>query len=329
MRALVLGGMTQPQGLPDALQIATLPDPVAGPGEVRVRVEAGALNPTDYQRAQYGVAEWTWPAILGLDVVGIVDQVGAGVAGLEEGDRVAYVGDIRRPGAFAEKTVTEADVVAKVPDGLDVVAAAALPSAGCTAYQAVARRLSIGPGHTVLVTGGAGGVGGFAVQLAAARGARVLTTEHPDNLERVRALGAECLVDFRGDVVEQVRELTDGRGVDAVVDTIGSESATTNLGLLAFGGGLVAIAGRPDLSVLPPFRLATSLHEIALGAAYFVDDPRPRRDLGAMMEELMALSESGRLDPMVERVIELPEVAGALVELAGRRVRGKIVHRFV
>lgn len=328
MKALVLERVCDPSELLDTLKVAELPDPVPGAGEVKIRVEAGALNPTDYQRAQYGVAEWSWPAVLGLDVVGVVEEIGPNVTNVQVGDRVAYVGDIRRPGGLAELTIADAHVLALVPPSVDVVAAAALPSAGLTAFQAVVRRLSVREGDTVLVTGGAGGVGGFAVQLAAARGARVLTTEHPDNTAAVERLGAAHLVDFRDDVNTAVLELTRGRGVDAVVDTIGSESATSNLKLLSFGGGLAAIAGRPNLDVVPPFRMAPSLHEIALGAAYFTPDPKPRQDLADMLAELLDLVAAGMVDPMVGRVVNLTEVPQALIDLAGRRVRGKIVHRF-
>ncbi|WP_435281614.1 zinc-binding dehydrogenase [Streptomyces koelreuteriae] len=314
-------------GTCDTLRPADLPTPEPGPGQVRVEVEACGLNPSDYQRAAYGIPEWEWPAVLGLDVVGVVDAVGEHVTHVRPGQRVAYHGDIRERGGFAEHSLADATVLAPVPDGLAPATAAALPSAGLTAYQAVIRRLGVGKGDTVLITGGAGGVGGFAVQLAALAGARVFATEAAHNAEHVEALGAEAVIDFRTeDIPTRVRELTDGRGLDAVVDTIGTDSATANLRLLAHGGGLAAIAGRPDLSAVPPFGMAPSVHEIALGAAYTVGDERSRAQLSGMLTDLLALTAEGRLDPMLARGVRLDEVPAALVELSGRGVRGKLVY---
>lgn len=325
MRALVLD---QP-GPCDTLRMADLPVPDPGPGQVRIRVEACGLNPSDYQRAAHGIPEWTWPAVLGLDVVGIVDELGAGVTNVRTRQRVAFHADIRERGGFAEYALADAQVLAPVPAGLDPAVAAALPSAGMTAYQAVVRRLHVTAEDTVLVTGGAGGVGGFAVQLAAMAGARVLSTASAGNAAYVQGLGAEAVVDHRTeDVASRVREVTEGRGVDAVVDTVGPDSATTNLGLLVHGGRLAAIAGRPDLGVVPPFSMAPSLHEIALGAAYTVGDERARGQLSTMLTELLSMAADGRLDPMLTRTVALEDVPAALTELSGRRVRGKLVQLF-
>ncbi|MFJ8768853.1 zinc-binding dehydrogenase [Streptomyces clavifer] len=323
MRALTLA---QP-GTCDTLRLAELPTPVPGPGQVRVKVEACGLNPSDYQRAAYGIPEWEWPAVLGLDVVGTVDTVGEGVTDVSPGQRVAYHGDIRERGGFADYTLANAAVLAPVPDGMQAATAAAVPSAGLTAYQAVARRLGVGQGDTVLITGGAGGVGGFAVQLAALAGARVFATEAPHNADHVKGLGAEAVIDFRNDdIAARIQDLTDGRGLDAVVDTIGSDSATANLRFLVHGGGLAAIAGRPDLDAVPPFGMAPSVHEIALGAAYTVGDDRARADLASMLTKLLTLTAEERIDPMLSRKIPLEDVPAALVELSGRGVRGKIVY---
>ena len=325
MRALVLD---QP-GPCDTLRMADLPVPDPGPGQVRIRVEACGLNPSDYQRAAHGIPEWTWPAVLGLDVVGIVDELGAGVTNVRTRQRVAFHADIRERGGFAEYALADAQVLAPVPAGLDPAVAAALPSAGMTAYQAVVRRLHVTAEDTVLVTGGAGGVGGFAVQLAAMAGARVLSTASAGNAAYVRGLGAEAVVDHRTeDVASRVREVTEGRGVDAVVDPVGPDSATTNLGLLVHGGRLAAIAGRPYLGVVPPFSMAPSLHEIALGAAYTVGDERARGQLSTMLTELLSMAADGRLDPMLTRTVALEDVPAALTELSGRRVRGKLVQLF-
>lgn len=323
MRALVLDR----PGAPGTLRLGDAPVPVAGPGEILVRVEAGGLNPVDYKVAAGGFPEWVWPHVLGVDVVGVVEAAGPGVETVRAGDRVAYHGDLRARGGFAELAVTTADTVALVPANVDPVAAAALPCAGMTAYQAVVRRLHVQAGQTVLVTAGAGGVGGFAVQLAAMAGARVLSTASAANAARVRALGADEVIDYRTqDVASRVLELTDGRGVDAVVDTLGPESATQNLHLLTFGGAVAAIDGRADVSVVPPFSRVPSAHEIALGAAHSHGDAAARADLSIMLSALLALVAGGRLDPMVTKTMGLEGVPEALTELAGRHVYGKLIH---
>jgi NADPH:quinone reductase-like Zn-dependent oxidoreductase len=116
--------------------------------------------------------------------------------------------------------------------------------------------------------------------------------------------------------------------VDAVIDTVGSGSATANLSLLAHGGGIVSIAGRPDLTTVAPFTIAPSVHEIALGAAYSHGDRRALADLSTMLSALLGLAADGHLDPMPARTVKLEEVPAALGELSGRHVRGKPVHTF-
>jgi NADPH:quinone reductase len=325
MRALVLDR----PGTPGSLRLTDLPVPEPGPGQVRVKVEACGLNPVDYQLAAHGVAEWSWPHVLGLDVVGTVDAPGPGVTGFRPGQRVACHGDLRRPGGFAEYTLADATTLAPVPAALDPAAAAALPCAGVTALQAVVRRLHLAKDQTVLVTGGAGGVGSYAVQLAALAGARVIATASARNAGHVRGLGAEEVVDYRTeDVAARVRELTGGQGVDAVVDTVSGESATAGLALLRHGGGIAAVAGRPDPATLAPFTIAPSIHEIALGAAYSHGDERARQDLSAMLTELFTLAADGRLAPVIARTLTLDEVPAGLTELSGRHVRGKLVQTF-
>lgn len=156
MKALLL----ERPGNPETLRVGDVPEPVPGAGQVRVQVEACGLNPVDYKTAAAGVAGWSWPHVLGLDVAGTVDALGADVADFEVGTRVAFHADLRRDGGYADYAVAEAITVARIPDGLDAARAAALPCAGMSAYQAVTRRLHLDANDTVLVTGGAGGVAG-------------------------------------------------------------------------------------------------------------------------------------------------------------------------
>ena len=159
MQALLLN---EP-GLPTSLYVGAVPEPHPAAGEVRVKVHAAGLNPVDYKLAKRGVGRWTYPHILGLDVAGVIDAVGEGVEGWQQGDAVFYHGNYGRPGGFAEFTVTTARTLVRTPQGLSAIDAAALPCAGFTAYQALVEKLHIQSGQTILVQGGAGGVGGFAL----------------------------------------------------------------------------------------------------------------------------------------------------------------------
>lgn len=322
MKALLLD---TPSG-PEMLRVAEVSQPRPGRGDMRVAVHAVGLNPVDYKLASAGNDAWTYPFILGLDVAGIVDEVGPGVDQWQPGDAVYYHGDLSRPGGYAEYTVVACHVAAPLPAKLSFVEAAALPCAGFTAYQAIHRKLHVQPKQTILIQGGAGGVGGFAVQLAAQIGAKVISTCSKENADWVRQLGAAETIDYRNsDVLSAVKQLTGGRGVDGIVDTVGSDSATAGLEMLAFGGGIVCVAGLPDFRRIRSFSRALSVHDIALGGAYFAGDMLAQSELASIGRELGVLASSGAVQPMLEEVVTLEEIPAALVRLRQRHVRGKIV----
>ncbi|MGO1593752.1 MAG: zinc-binding dehydrogenase [Ancrocorticia sp.] len=321
MRALLLSA----PGSIGNLAIGHPDKPEPGAGQVRIRVEAASLNPVDVSTIRSeGNPAWDWPHIPAQDAAGTVDALGPGVEGFEVGDRVANHGSMADQGSLAEYRLAHVETLARIPDDVKVFSAAALPCAGLTAYQAIVRRLHVQPGQTVLVTSAAGG--GFAVQLATLAGARVIGTASKANHEHVRQLGATDVIDYHSeDVVQRTLELTNGRGVDAVLDLVSPESATANLQALVHNGGLAFAAGRPDLNSVEPFTIAPSIHELALGAAYGSKDPAARERLATDLEELLKLVDEGRLDPMIERVVPLDEAPEALAEVGERHVRGKLV----
>ncbi|WP_315500951.1 zinc-binding dehydrogenase [Actinomyces radicidentis] len=332
--ALLLDRPAQPAELADALRLGQAPVVEPGAGQVRLRVAAVGLNPVDWKVARAGSDAWTWPHVLGLDVAGTVDAVGPGVSearpDLEPGQRVALHHDLRAPGGLQETVVVDALAVAHVPDAVSLADAAALPCAGMTAYQALVR-LHAGEEQTVLITAGAGGVGGYAVQLARLMGARVIATASPEKADSVRALGADEVLDYRAlgspeAVARAARALTpDVRGVDGVLDVLSSESATANLGALAFNGGLAYVGGRPDLSAVPGFTVSPSLHEVSLGAAYSAGTSRDRLVLAVMLTSLLGMVESGDLDPRVTTRVALADVPAAYEALASGHAMGKTV----
>ncbi|NET45757.1 zinc-binding dehydrogenase [Okeania sp. SIO2B3] len=322
MKALVLD---QP-GIPNSLHIAEMPLPQPEVDEIRVKVHAVGLNPVDYKVAASGFSRWNYPFILGLDVAGVVDAVGANVTDWQVGDKVYYHGNLSKPGGYAEYTNATAIAVAPLPEGVSFTEAAAIPCAGLTAYQALHRRLHIQSEQTILIHGGAGGVGSFGIQLAVLTGLEVITTCSQNNFDYVQQLGAKHLIDYKNeDVVVRVKEITKGRGVDAILDTVSSETATKGFEMLAFNGGIACIAGLPDFSKFKPFSIAASIHEVALGGAYLSGDKKAIKDLGKMAREMGELVRQKKVNSMSTEVISLEEIPEALNRLKGRHVRGKIV----
>ncbi len=324
MKALVLDR----PGKPDVLYLTEVDKPTPGKGEVRVRVQAVGLNPVDYKLAATGYPGWKFPFILGLDIAGVIDAVGPDVDDWSEGDPVYYLGDLRRPGGYGQYTIASTAALAWMPENMNPVEAAALPCAGFTAYQALYRKLRVQKDRTILIHSGSGGVGSYAIQLAKAAGLSVIASCSAHNFEFVKRLGAEQTIDYKNnDVPSVAKSLTDGRGVDYVLDSVSSESARKNMDALAFGGEIACVAGLPDMSDVPPFQRALSVHEIALGAAYSSGDEVAVADLGRMGRELAALVAKAKIRPTVQEVIALEEIPEALVRLSNRHVRGKIVAR--
>ncbi len=323
MRALIL----DKPGPVESLRVAEAPDPQPKAGEIRVRVAAVGLNPVDYKLAGRGNPHWNYPHVLGLDVAGTVDALGEGVENWRVGDRVVYHGDLSKPGGFAELAVTTAHTTAAIPEDVSFVDAAALPCAGLTAYQGLVRRLRVRAEQIVWVQGGAGGVGGYGVQIAARAGATVITTASPGNFERVAALGAQHVIDYNGeDVVARIGEITGGLGVDAVQAAVDVQTADQGIEALRFAGAISCIAGLPTLSE-QTFAKAISLHKISLGAAHQSTNRAAQLDLAKMAEEMIALVAEGQVDAMVEEVVALKDIPRALARLQTRHVCGKIVAR--
>jgi len=218
MRAV---GITE-WGGPEVLHLVELPDPEAGPGEVRIRVHAAAVNPTDTVLRSGGRAQLAAgippPYVPGMDAAGVVEQIGDGArTDLRAGDHVmAIVVPYGSHGAYAERIVVPAESVARVPDGATDVAAATLPMNGLTARQAL-DVLALEPGWTLAVTGSAGAVGGYAVQLGKAEGLRVIADASPADERLVKELGADVVVPRGDGFARRVRELLP-EGADGLVD---------------------------------------------------------------------------------------------------------------
>lgn len=314
MRAMVLPRF----GGPELFEERDVQRPAPGPDEVLVRVVASGTNPVDAKLRQNGSwAKLEPPVVLGYDVAGVVEETGAAVHHLRAGDEVYFTPEIfgNPHGSYAEYVVARADIVANKPAKLSFEDAAAVPLAGGTAWEAVVRRLAIRPGETVLIHGGAGGVGSFAVQFAKACGARVLASASAKHLDFLRELGADVAIDYKtDDAVAIALGETDGRGVDAAFDIQGDNVVSRCLPALRAHGRVACIlAPQGDLSALYPKNI--TLHGVFL--------TRER----ARLEEMLPLFERGLVRPIVDAVMPLADVSRAHERLDTGHGRGKIVLR--
>lgn len=292
-----------------------------------IKVACTALNPVDYQVIRSGNKNWSYPHYPGVDVSGEVVAVGNGAEQhFAIGDRVACHMDLNKKGAFAQFTSVDALTIAKIPDGVSYEEAASILCSGMTAYTAIYQKLNTNNANTILIHGGAGGVGGTAIQLAKKLNLKVFTTASSENHDWVTSLGADYAIDYKKEnVTKQVLELTNGEGVDLILNTINKEEATKDLERLSFSGQLAYIAGGPDLSVIRPFTLSPSIHEIALGAAYTSNSIRAKKNLAFMATQLMNLIKNNELNPMINQVLSYDQLPDALKELKKRHTRGKII----
>jgi NADPH:quinone reductase-like Zn-dependent oxidoreductase len=228
-------------GSPEVISIEDLPKPEPGRGEVVVRVKAAGIGPWDgLIRSGKSVLPQPLPLILGSDLSGEVDSVGAGVDELQVGDEVFGVTNERFTGAYAEYAVARAAMLAPKPKRLNHTHAASVPVVAVTAWQMVFDFAQLSSGQAVLVHGGAGNVGGYAVQLAKRAGAVVIATASVENHYYLRRLGADGVIDYRARFEERVKE------IDTVLDTVGGEILDRYYGVLKRGGILVSAAAQPS-----------------------------------------------------------------------------------
>ncbi|MCE7790885.1 zinc-binding dehydrogenase [Salipaludibacillus sp. CUR1] len=312
------------------LKVMDVPIPEPEADQVLVKVHSVGLNPVDYKLANSPLPEWQFPHIPGLDVAGVVEKTGENVTGWQPGDKVYYHGSLAHQGGFAEYSMARQDVLAPLPEGLSFNEAAALPTPAFTAYQSLNRKVPLRKGQTILVQAGAGGVGGFAIQLAHLKGLDIITTCSPENADHVKKLGASKVIDYNTEnVVEEVHKYTEGRGVDIVMDMVGGQTVSEAMDMLAFNGHLVSVVELPDMSQYEPKSLALSIHEVALGFVYRTDDERQIADLGHIAREVGELASSKKLDPLLEEVVTLDAVPETLSKINEGHVRGNIVCQIV
>jgi NADPH2:quinone reductase len=314
MRAMV----TTEFGGPDLFEEQDVERPQPGPGEVLVKVVVAGTNPVDSLLRAGGIPGAVEPpVVLGADASGVVEEVGAGVTDLQPGDEVYYSPELFGPvsnGSYAEYNLVPAAIVAPKPFSISHEEAAAVPLAGGTAWEAIVRRLGVTVGETVLIHGGAGGVGSFAVQISKAAGARVIATAGPSNQDTLRDLGADVCLDYSSDDVSGAASAENGgEGVDAVFDTTGGQVAESSGYTRPFGR--IATIRPPQGDLTQVYLKNQTLYGVFL--------TRERRRL----VELSRLIERGQVKPLVDEVLDLSEVGKAHERLESGHGRGKVVLR--
>jgi NADPH:quinone reductase-like Zn-dependent oxidoreductase len=300
-------------GGPEVLQYEDALRPKPKRGEILIRVHAAGVNPIDW-KVREGYAKdlltHTFPLIPGWDLSGVVEEVGPGRSRFNKGDQVYSVSDPSRDGAYAEYIVVRESELALKPRSLHHVRAAAVPLAALTAWQALFDSGQLKPGQRVLIHGGSGGVGHFAVQLAKWKGAYVLATGSTKNQELLRELRVDEPIDYTKQKFEHV-----ARDVDLVLDLIGAETQERSWSVLKKGGALLSLVQPPSVE---------RAKALGVRAAFVAGHPS-----GAQLAEIAKLIDSGELKLMLDRILPLSEVRRAHQLSQTGHARGKIVLRVV
>jgi putative PIG3 family NAD(P)H quinone oxidoreductase len=316
---------TTPGG-PEVLLLADLPDPQPGPGEVAIAVVASAVNRADLLQRQGNYAPPPGASdVLGLECSGTIAAVGEGVTDWRVGDECCA---LLAGGGYAERVVCAAGQVMPVPAGVSLVDAAALPETACTVWSNVFMLAGLGRDEWFLVHGGAGGIGTMAIQLAAAVGARVMTTAgSADKLEQCAALGAEVTIDYKEqDFVAEVRGATDGHGADVILDNMGAKYLGRNVEALATEGRLVVIGmqggtkGELDLGMLMRKRgavIATTLRARPVEGKAAI--------CAAVVEHVWPLVADGTVRPIIGARVPMAEAGRAHALMESGDSSGKIL----
>jgi NADPH:quinone reductase-like Zn-dependent oxidoreductase len=331
MKALIL----KKYGGPDQVVFADVPRPALKPDEILVKVHAVGLNPIDNmipKGAFKPILRFQLPVALGSDLAGVVAEVGSRVTRFKAGDAVfASVFDLGT-GSLAEFAVVPESAAALKPSNLDFVQAASIPMVGLTAWQALKERARVKPGQKVFIPAGSGGIGTFAIQLAKHLGAKVGTTTSTANVELVRDLGADEVIDYKKLEFEEVL-----RNYDVVLGTVKGDAIKKSLRILKPNSRIVSLVGPPDAA----FARARGMNFVMKfvfgllsggivrrakkrGAAYSFLFVHPD---GRQLAEIGALLEAGRIRPVIDKIFPFDQAKEALAYLEKGRAKGKVVVR--
>ncbi|WP_432284186.1 NADP-dependent oxidoreductase [Aminobacter sp. BA135] len=310
-----------------------LPEPALTPGDVRVRIEAAALNVLDSKirdGAFKAFLPYKMPLILGNDLAGIVTELGAGATRFAVGDRVYGRPDDRRIGTLAESICVAETDLARAPGNVSVEEAASLPLVALTAWQALVERAKVKPGQKVFIHAGSGGVGTVAIQLAKHLGATVATTCSTRNIDLVKSLGADVAIDYTKQ--DFAKELS---GYDVVLNSLDAKTLHRSLDVLKPGGHLVSISGPPDPAFADERRLGFVLTTVFRALSFGIRRAARKAGVhysflfmradGRQLADITKLVEAGVIKPVIDRIFPFEQTHEALAYLERGSARGKIV----
>lgn len=315
------------------MRLATLPEPTVGADDVLVEVHAASVNPLD-SRIRTGEFKlflpYKPPFALGNDFAGVVSRVGARVQRFKPGDEVYAKVDAERIGAFAEFAVVKESVLSLKPKSLTMEEAASVPLVGLTAWQALVEKAKVGKGHKVLIHAGSGGVGTFAIQLAKHLGANVATTTSTGNVDLVKRLGADVVVDYRKQRFEKVLS-----GYDLALAGLDTETLNKSLQVLKPGGKLISLSGPPDVAFAEELGLNWMLKQVMRLLSFPIRRKAAPRQVaysflfmqpnGAQLAKLAGLIDQGAIRPVIDKVFPFDSTHEAIAYVEQGRAKGKVV----
>jgi NADPH:quinone reductase-like Zn-dependent oxidoreductase len=314
-------------------RIGDAPQPPLRDDDVLIRVHAASVNALD-TKIRTGefklILPYRLPLVLGNDVAGTVERVGAGVRQFKPGDEVYARPDDDRLGTFAEFIAIKATSVALKPGNLGMVEAASLPLVALTAWQALVETAQLKPGQKVFIQAGSGGVGTVAIQLAKHLGAFVATTTSTANVGWVKALGADVVIDYKQQ--DFATELAD---YDVVLNSLGKDELTRSLKILKPGGHLISISGPPTPTFATARGLAWPLKQVMRLLSHGIRSKAEQKGVtytfvfmrasGQQLGEITSLVEVGAIRPVIDRVFPFQETQSALAHVESGRAKGKVV----
>ncbi|WP_312950592.1 NADP-dependent oxidoreductase [Agrobacterium sp.] len=317
------------------LRLADMPDPEIGANDVLVHIDATAINLLD-SKVRNGEFKlflpYRPPFILGHDLAGTVIRVGVNVREFEVGDEVYARPRDQRVGAFAEMIAIDAADVAPKPRSLSMEQAASIPLVGLTAWQALVEVGKVKPGQKVFIQAGSGGVGTFAIQLAKHLGATVATTTSAANVELVKSLGADVVIDYKTQDFERLLS-----GYDLVLNSQDAQTLEKSLSVLKPGGQLISISGPPDVAFAKSLRLNMFLRLVMHMLSRSILKKAKSRGVnysflfmraeGQQLREIAKLIDAGIIRPVVDKVFPFEQTPEALAYVETGRAKGKVVVR--
>jgi NADPH:quinone reductase-like Zn-dependent oxidoreductase len=320
-------------GSNDVVRAAEMPDPELRDDDVLVQIHAASVNPLDF-KIRAGklklILPYRLPLILGNDFAGVVVRVGSRVRRFKPGDEVYARTDTDRIGTFAEFISIKEDAVANKPKKLTMEEAASIPLVGLTAWQALVERAKLKKGQKVLIHAGSGGVGTFAIQVAKHLGAIIATTTSAANLDWVKGLGADIVIDYRKEDFETILH-----DYDVILDTLGGKTLEKSIRVLKPGGKLISLLGPPDPDFAKNLGLAWSLRLAMRLLSYRIRKKARRhhvsysflfmRPSGDQLREIGSLIDSGTVHPVVDRVFPFESTKEALAYVERGRAKGKVI----